>query len=301
MDADLRDRIIGPVGAWLRGRDARAGRDPQSGIARPGGFLVAALTAAVVFFVGQQLIPRLAPGPQPAPVAATPPPTPPTPPAADAAARPDGAAAITGDAAALDARAGAQPIRDGAAPTGKIDAAGTADAAAPRAERKPAPADEEKPTPPAAASPATDKTEKQSDKDLAREAWRRNKPDLSVDGPRASLLIPLKGSSEGSSFTVINNPHAVVVKLPQAASMITMRLYKIEREGFRLVRINQAEKDAQPEDGTELKISLSDLGPPEVEVKDDFVRITVRRPSAPLPGGAATQKPAAADRNDGDQ
>src|SRR5207248_3075490 len=150
-----------------------------------------------------------------------------------------------------------------------------------------APADEEKPPPPAAAAPATDKTEKQSDKDLAREAWRRNKPDLSVDGPRASLLIPLKGSSEGSSFTVTNNPRAVVVKLPQAASMITMRLYKIEREGFRLVRINQAEKDANPEDGSELK--------------DDFVRITVRRPSAPLPGGAATEKPSAADRNDGDQ
>src|SRR5205814_8338909 len=175
------------------------------------------------------------------------------------------------------------------------------DAAAPRAERKPAPADEEKPPPPAAAAPATDKTEKQSDKDLAREAWRRNKPDLSVDGPRASLVIPLKGSSEGSSFTVTSNPRAVVVKLPQAASMITMRLYKIEREGFRLVRINQAEKDAKPEDGSELKISLSDLGPPQVEVKDDFVRITVRRPSAPLPGGAATEKPAAADRNDGDQ
>jgi hypothetical protein len=84
--------------------------------------------------------------------------------------------------------------------------------------------------------------------------------------------------------------------------MITMRLYKIEREGFRLLRINQAEKDPKPEDGSELKISLSDLGPPQVEIKDDFVRITVRRPSAPLPGGAATQKPAAAaERDDGGQ
>ena len=75
-----------------------------------------------------------------------------------------------------------------------------------------------------------------------------------------------------------NRPHAVVVKLPRAASMITMRLYRVEREGFRLVRINQAEKDAKPEDGTELKISLADSGGPDVEIKDDYVRVTVRRP-----------------------
>jgi hypothetical protein len=67
-----------------------------------------------------------------------------------------------------------------------------------------------------------------------------------------------------------------------------MRLYRVEREGFRLIRINQAEKDAQAEDGTELKISLSDLGPPQVEIKDDFVRITVRRPTESPP--AETKK-----------
>jgi hypothetical protein len=79
-----------------------------------------------------------------------------------------------------------------------------------------------------------------------------------------------------------------------------MRLYKIEREGFRLVRINQDEKDAKPEDGSELKVSLSDLGPPQVEIKDDFVRITVRRPSAPLPSAAAgAAKAEAAARDDG--
>jgi hypothetical protein len=118
---------------------------------------------------------------------------------------------------------------------------------------------------------------------------------VSVDGPRASLLIPLKGSSSGATFHVTNKPRAVVVKLPQAASMVTMRLYKIDREGFRLVRINQAEKDANPEDGTELKIGLTDLGPPQVEIKDDFLRVTVRRPSAPLPGAAASNPDAGGD------
>ena len=85
-----------------------------------------------------------------------------------------------------------------------------------------------------------------------------------------------------------NRPHAVVVKLPRAASMITMRLYRVEREGFRLVRINQAEKDAKPEDGTELKISLTDSGGPDVEIKDDYVRVTVRRPDQSSAGHPAT-------------
>jgi hypothetical protein len=202
-------------------------------------------------------------------------------PAADAATRTDGPSAVAGDAAAHDAATGVAPgAHDASARAGKPDAPATADvAAAAQVQRKPASVEEEK----------------QSDKDLAREAWRRNLPDLSVDGPRASLLIPLKGSSQGATFHVTNKPHAVVLKLPQAASMITMRLYKIDREGFRLVRINQAEKDAKAEDGSELKISLSDLGPPQVEIKDDFVRITVRRPSAPLPGAAASPPDAGSD------
>jgi puromycin-sensitive aminopeptidase len=303
MDADLRDRIIAPVGVWLRGRGARS---PQAGIARSGGLLVAAATAAVVFLAGRGFVPRQVPELPPPPAVPAPPPmpTPSPPPSTDAAARADGPPGATGDAAAHDTRAASAPAApDAAAATSTPDArAAAGDGAAPHARRKPAPIDDEKPTPAAAPeapagdkSDKSDKDEKQSDKDLAREAWRRNLPDLSVDGPRASLLIPLKGSGQGATFHVTNKPHAVVVKLPRAASMITMRLYKIEREGFRLVRINQAEKDAKAEDGSELKISLSDLGPPQVEIKDDFVRITVRRPSAPLPAAAKSTPDAGSD------
>ncbi len=288
MDADLRDRILGPVGAWLGGRNKR---NPQAGVGRPGGLLAAALTAAAVFFVGQQLIPqRQTPmlPPPPAVPARTPLPAtaidasldatrqagPDGPPAvavvADAAGRTDGRSALASEATAVpNERVAGGPI-DGAPVANRKSAAGE--------DRQPAPAEV-----------AEKNAEKQSDKDLAREAWRRNRPDVSLDGKRASLLIPLKGSSEGSTFHVTNRPHAVVVKLPQAASMITMRLYRIEREGFGLVRINQAEKDANPEDGSELKISLTDAGAPDVEIKDDYVRVTVRRPSpslsaAPAPG-----------------
>ncbi len=296
MDADLRDRIIGPVGAWLRGRGG-ATRDPEAGVGRPGGLLAAALTAAAVFFIGQQVIPRHVPTPLPPPpaVPATAPmPALPVPgPTTDAAALAgtDGHAATVTDAAAhLDAppaRLGAAPAGDAAAPPPKAALPHEDDAvppAGPHADRKPSASDER--TPPAPVTPTTsasapDKNaEKQSDKDLAREAWRRNLPDVSTDGQRVTLLIPLKGSIAGASFHVTNRPHAVIVKLPQAASMVTMRLYRIERDGFRLVRINQAEKDAKAADGTELRISLADSGVvPQVEIKDDFVRVTVRRPS----------------------
>jgi puromycin-sensitive aminopeptidase len=265
MDADLRDRILGPVGAWLAGR---AKRNSQAGVGRPGGLLAAALTAAAVFYVGQQLIPqRQPPALPPAPAVPERAPLPAT--AIDAASlpHPDGLLADAADArlradAARAVDAGNAPGPDAATVPVERTAAAAADAGSPSGPHA-----------------AVDKNgEKQSDKDIAREAWRRNLPDVSVDGPRATLLIPLKGSSDGATFHVTNRPHAVVVKLPHAASMITMRLYRVEREGFRLVRINQDEKDAKPEDGTELKISLADSGGPDVEIKDDYVRVTVRRP-----------------------
>ena len=57
MDSDLRDRLLGPVGDWLRARIPDGGsppppRDPQAGIARAGGLLVSAIVAAAVFGIG---------------------------------------------------------------------------------------------------------------------------------------------------------------------------------------------------------------------------------------------------------
>ena len=96
MDADLRDRILGPVGAWLAGR---AGRNPQAGVGRPGGLLAAALTAAAVFLVGQQLIPqRREPVLPPPPAVPARAPLPATAVDAATAGRPDGAPAVVSDA-----------------------------------------------------------------------------------------------------------------------------------------------------------------------------------------------------------
>ncbi len=60
----------------------------------------------------------------------------------------------------------------------------------------------------------------------------------------------------------------------------------MKHEGFRQLWIYQNENKAKPEDGTVLKVIVCDQGPPEVEIRDDFVRVTIRRPSAgpPEPG-----------------
>jgi hypothetical protein len=53
-----------------------------------------------------------------------------------------------------------------------------------------------------------------------------------------------------------------------------MRFYKIRREGLSNLWIKQDESE-----GTTLKLMLNEATSPTVEIKDDFVRITVRKPA----------------------
>ncbi|HZL20338.1 MAG TPA: hypothetical protein VFG23_21575, partial [Polyangia bacterium] len=271
----------------------RAPRSAEAGIGKPGGLLVAAITAALVFALGQRVWPRHQPDVPAAP--AFPPTTAPAavpPPADAAAARSDGAPA---------AAPGADAATTGSAPNGGAaggDARRTssdAGEAAPRSATESTKPAKVAPAPgggaakaeaaPTRKGPEGDQEERPADKDVARQAWRSNRPDVSTDGNKSSILIPLKGSIAGAGFRVSNKPHAVIVTLPRAASLITMRVYRVNRGGFRLLWINQAEKDPDPKDGSSLKLGLSDLGDPLVEIKDDFVRVTVHRqavgPSAP--------------------
>jgi hypothetical protein len=118
-------------------------------------------------------------------------------------------------------------------------------------------------------------TDKPSDKDIAREAWRRNLPDISSsEDTKASILIPIKGSIEGATYHINTKPKSVVVNLPKAESLITMRFYKIKRDGFRNLWILKQEEG----DGTTVKLMLGEATAPQVEIKDEFVRINVRKP-----------------------
>jgi hypothetical protein len=118
----------------------------------------------------------------------------------------------------------------------------------------------------------------QVDKDVARAAWRANWPDIRAVGPRASIIIPIKGSAEGGSYRLFAKTRAVVVTLPHAASLNTMHFYRLDQEGFRALWIFQDENNAQPEEGTKLRLTLDVAAIPQVELYDDFVKITIRGP-----------------------
>ncbi len=163
----------------------------------------------------------------------------------------------------------------GAADSKKPTSAARAEAEAPPVEKDSAKA---------APSPGATATDKPSDKDIAREAWRRNLPDISTpEENKTSILIPIKGSIEGATYHVSTKPKSVVVNLPKADPLITMRFYKIRREGLSNLWIKQEEGE-----GTTLRLNLNEATAPQVEIKDDYVRITVRKP-ADLPASSATE------------
>ena len=150
-----------------------------------------------------------------------------------------------------------------------------AEAEAPPAERDRPPAAGERQKAAAAPTLAATGPEKPSDKDVAREAWRRNLPDISApEETRASILIPIKGSIEGATYHINTKPKSVIVNLPKAESLITMRFYKIKREGFGNLWIKQEEGE-----GTTLKLMLNEATTPQVEIKDEYIRINVRKPT----------------------
>jgi hypothetical protein len=248
------------------------------------GILVALVVAADVFLGGMAILPpveRGAPEPEQAPPPAPPPPA--TPPAAATpppAAASDGAALAAAADGAASAAADAGPAATPTPPSSA--AAGSPDAGAGGKTREA----------PAAAAPErradhADR-EKSSDRDVAREAWRRNLPDITVDKGKASILIPIKGSIDGATYHVTAKPRSVIVSLPQGESMITMRYYRIKHDGFRQLWIKQEDGE-----GTTLRVVLDSAYDPLVEIKEDFVRVTVRHPEEAAP--AAAEQPASPD------
>jgi len=239
------------------------GRARDAGIARPAGLVVSAVIAAGVFIAGQRLLPLRKPEPAPAPVSVAPPAPSPVTPAPEPTPAP--APTPVPQPPVVDANAGDVAVAaktDEAAPTKTPEPERDASSAAAGAE--------------SAASTAARKAVQQ-DKDLAREAWRRNRPDVSSAANKTSVLIPIKGSSAGSSSKVLRKTRTVVVTLPKAVAMITMRVYNLKHPVFHRVWIDQDEANAKPEDGSKLRFILGQTYDPQVEITDDFVRVSVRR------------------------
>jgi len=157
------------------------------------------------------------------------------------------------------------------------------------------------PTTKPAAKPAAEVShDKLADKDVARDAWRKNLPDISPEPGKAAMLIPIKGPIDGATYHVTLKPRSVLITLPKAESMITMPFYSVRHDGFRQLWIKKDEATGS----TTIRVVLGEASDPQVEIKDDFVRVTVRRPApesataapgAPSAGAAPTPSPAPAE------
>jgi hypothetical protein len=142
---------------------------------------------------------------------------------------------------------------------------------------------------------------KVADKDVARESWRKNLPDITAEPGKSALLVPVKGSMDGATYHVTTKPKSVLITMPKAESMITMPFYNIRHDGFRQLWIKTDESTKV----TTIRVVLGDATDPQVEIKDDFVRVTVRRPveasgnaeaptaAAPTPPEASSSAPSA--------
>ena len=254
----------------------RRHRNSTSGAIRASGVVAALVTAAAVFGVGMLVLP---PPVEPAPVVVPPPPPPPVPPSA-----PEAGAADTGADLQPDTTADVKPEVE---PATKLD---TKLAAKP--DSKSATKPELAVEPP---TPKGDAHERPADKDVARDAWRKNLPDVTTEPGKASMLIPIKGSIEGATYHVTVKPRSVLVTLPKAESMITMPFYSVRHDGFRQLWIKKDESSG----ATTMRIVLGEATDPQAEIKDDFVRVTVKRlQGAPAPSAAspppAPPKPAEA-------
>jgi hypothetical protein len=241
----------------------------MSGAIRPVGVLVALATAAAVFGIGMLVLPPVEPPPV---QVATPPPPPPSPPPAPA----PNAADAAGDSPAAPAlpEPPAAPARPQASAEPAPAPAEPAAAPAPKAAAAPA---QPKPVAAAPSKPEASPThEKAADKEVARDAWRKNLPDVSGEPGKATMIIPIKGSTEGATYHVTVKPKSVLISLPKAESMITMPFYSVKHDGFRQLWIKKDE-----ESGTSIRVVLGDASDPQVEIKDEFVRVTVRRFEAP--------------------
>jgi hypothetical protein len=247
--------------------------------------VIALATAGATFAIGMIVLPIEKPAPEPTPPAAlSPPPAPVVPPPPPAPAASVDAAALADAATSALADAKSAPVAtDATAEPAKADAA-----AAPEAKPEAAAASAK------AEAPAS--REKTADKDVAREAWRKNQPDISVDGGKATMIIPIKGSIDGATYHVTTKPRSVLVTLPKGESMITMPYYPLKRDGFRQLWIKKDEQSG----ATVLRIVLGDVSDPQADIKDDYVRVTVRRPADAPDEGSKPEgsKPGKAEKSD---
>jgi hypothetical protein len=276
---------------------------PPGGVSRFVGVGLSLIIGLVTFTIGVSLFPvepprSPAPPPRapiaPAPVApSTPPPRPPAGDAGGDAGHPaDGDAGGAGGSTEPEsgsASADASAALPAAAPASRKSKASrdkekeTADASAPEdatsgAEGEPGAttasaddADGGTPVPPPADCTLPDK-------DIAREAWRHNWPTICPipDSGKAFIIFPVKGSIENAVAELKRKPvREARVTLPTAESLLTLKLYKLRRLGFRDLKIGPGDDGT----GTRFRVRLMNgAGDPVFDIKDTYAKIVVAAP-----------------------
>jgi hypothetical protein len=123
-----------------------------------------------------------------------------------------------------------------------------------------------------------------ADKDIAREAWRRNAPTICVTGDgkdQAALYLPVKGNAMSATYDFRRRQKLLRILAPAAESQLTMAQYKLRRHGFRDLRIGG---ESQGGDGAKLRITF-EKNPADVavELKETFIKVVI-----PLPTSGST-------------
>jgi hypothetical protein len=246
-------------------------------VSRPVGLALSAATALAVVVAGTFLLPPREPEPVPA--------TPATPPPAVAPIGPGAGDGGPGGQAG-EAGSDALPIADDAAGAGGAGGAGAPVIAAAPAVDATAPADgPDEAADAAAAIQAMNEAASEAtadctlaEKDIAREAWRRNWPTICpvAEGEKAFIVIPIKGAIDGAIVELRRKPNREArVSLPEAESLLTMKQYKLRRLGFKELKIGPMD-----ETGTRFRVKLqTGAGDPVFEVKDGYAKITVATPT----------------------
>jgi len=240
------------------------------------GVLISLFTAAIVFGGGMAILPRPQP-PAPPPTVTPPPPPPPPAPPAEAAGGKGGAGDQGGQSggnggSGEGGAAGDQgSIADGATPRRLADEGKAADGEAPAAA---APRENADGGDDNIADCAL------AEKDMAREAWRRNWPTICSIGDtgKGFILIPVKGPVQNAVVELKRKPvREARVNLPQAESQLTLKLYKLKKLGFKDLKVGPFDDGAGT--GTRLRVRLMPgAGDPVFDVKDGYAKITVATP-----------------------
>jgi hypothetical protein len=258
-------------------------------VTRPIGVGVALATGFVVFAAGASLFPVSRPLPPRAPIVSAPA-TRPTPPA------PSDLPAALPAAPAIDTQ---EPTKDATEKASDAAAKGDGSVDAAVATKAPATKAAASKTPPDVAASAEESSEAATDagqgnasdagndpdpdcalaeKDIAREAWRRNWPTLcsNAETGKAFILIPIKGSIEKATSELKRKPvREARVNLPDAESQLTLKLYKLRRMGFKDLKLGPMDEGT----GTRFRVRLQPgAGDPVFEIKETYAKITVAMP-----------------------